>query len=359
MRNMKNLVQALAMAGIAMAASTAHATLLTQNFTFSGTSSVTDTDSSTAATSSSDVAFATKSIAQFDSSMGVLTGVTVNLSGTQTQTTTVSAAAVTSSSNSGNMTSSGSGSSTVQLSAPTVTYTSDTWTATATCKAKATEGCSGTSGPVSRTTNASLAVTTDNLNSYVGTGNTSISLSAPTLSALQTDVFPGTETTKTTVSWSGSGSVVYNYLLHADASFLGTKDQNILSLDFGNVTAGATDPLISFSIFNLADANRTGLDLLKFKGTGDFDVLSTDFSATTNVLQGASKTFSAMLDTSTVGNFNAVYTFYLSDTNFGASDSLSASTLTLNLKGSVVPEPLSAALLGIGMLGIAAVRRRK
>ena len=110
---------------------------------------------------------------------------------------------------------------------------------------------------------------------------------APTLNATQElDVFTGTETTQYDLTWAGNLSATYTYLKHAAPSFESGSSIDSLTLDFGSVEQNSTIGSLGFSIFNLADADRTGLDLISINATGDASVFGTDLIAFANLSQG-------------------------------------------------------------------------
>lgn len=329
---------------------------------FSGSASVTDRQGGDA-TTRTNVELGSSTISQFDPSMGVLMGTTLRLRSSHIQTVTVTAQA--GQGNNNVRTTSGTGTSRVQVAAPGIGTTFATLTTTASCTGTRAAGCTGinTGG---QDINVGLIAATGSLDSYVGSSTVLVTRTAPTLSARQNDNnFPGLESTTNRLTWIGSVWAVYNYLLHADASFDG-GGMLTLDLDFGNVYQNPGVTTLPFSIFNAA-GERVGLDLDGIVGSGDTSKLYTDLAPFTGLAAGSSLVFSAYLDTTALGNYSATYKLTLSDADVGARTSRYkyADYLILNLKGSVierpqlVPEPGVLGLLGLGLLGLALTQRRR
>ena len=70
---------------------------------------------------------------------------------------------------------------------------------------------------------------------------------------------------------------------------------------------GSSVSPLAFSLYNLADLNRVGLDLDSFSASGASSTLTTDLAPFTNLAQGGGNSFNAFLNTSTLGLFNAQY----------------------------------------------------
>lgn len=130
-------------------------------------------------------------------------------------------------------------------------------------------------------------------------------------------------------------NVNLSVLDHANPSFSGLADVNAISFDFGTITLGAPAPTFSFDLFNLpANAAFTaGLDLDSISSTGDASALSTNLASFSTLAAGGSHAFTASLDTSSTGNFSALYTLNFSDENLPGAAGLGQ--LTLSLTGAV------------------------
>ena len=226
------------------------------------------------------------------------------LDSTREQSVTVVSTTGSGKGNNNDRTSTGSGKSTASISAPGISYTFSTEiSADGTCTAPRHEACSNTTTAVAEPTTRNLSVT-GSLDSYVGSSTVTVSRTAPTLSASQSnDSLSGAESTQYELTWAGDLSASYTYLKHAAPSFDSGSPIDSLTLDFGSVEQNSTVSPLGFRIFNLADANCTDLDLISFTATGDTRVLDSDLTTFTNLSQGGDQLFYATLDTTTWAAF--------------------------------------------------------
>lgn len=341
---------------------------------FSGSAAVTATGSgiTSKTTTINNASIANVGLSQFNASTGVLTGVNLQLNSNRIQIID----GVGNKNNGPGRTANGSGTSNALITAAGVAASF------APNLTQAGTGCSLAMGPTGAincswgpntaatvATNATVSADQQNLNDYAGNGEVNALLSLPTLSATTTlssimgQAGAGSSTTYT-VDWSGTLQANYSYLLHAMASFDGSSSANSLTLDFGNVIQNSTASL-NFALFNMANADRIGLDLDSVNGSGDTSAFSTDLSAVSGLAQGNSKSFIANLLTANTGAFNAQYLLNLSDADLGASSTRQNQQLILNLTGNVVaatapvPVPGAVWLFGSAFLGMLGVSRRK
>ena len=355
----------LGVSGISQAA----LTTTTGPVSFSGSATVSASGISvlSASNSNNNASIANVSLGQFNAANGVLTGVDLQLTSNRQQTIDGYAYKY----NGPGRDASGSGSSTAAMAAigAAANFTTAITQEGGACSLAHgptgfTECGWGPNASTATATDATASVANSNLDDYVGNGSVSASLTLPTLTATttlsRTQGQTSGSTTNYLVEWAGDLQANYGYLLHAAASFDGSSVSNVLTLDFGTVTQNSVASL-NFGLFNLADANRIGLDLDSVNGSGDTSAFDTGLSAFADLAQGGSQSFIANLLTANTGVFSAQYLLTLSDADLGASSTRQNHQLTLNLVGNVsaVPVPGAVWLFGSALLGMLGVNRRK
>lgn len=355
----------MAVSGISQAALTTFSAAVG----FSGSASVSASGTSVASASNSNnnASIANVSLGQFNAANGVLTGVDLQLTSNRLQVIDGYGYK----NNGPGRDASGSGSSTAALAAIGAAAnfsTAISQTGGACSLAMGPTGftdCSWGPNPSAATaTNATASVANSNLDDYVGNGSVNAALSLPTLQATttlsRTQGQTSGSTTHYSVEWAGDLQANYSYLLHAEASFDGSSVSNVLTLDFGNVAQNSAASL-NFALFNMANADRIGLDLDGVVGSGDTGAFETGLSAFADLAQGGSQAFIANLLTANAGAFSAQYLLNLSDADLGAGNTRQNHQLTLNLVGNVsaVPVPGAVWLFGSALLGMLGVNRRK
>jgi hypothetical protein len=147
---------------------------------------------------------------------------------------------------------------------------------------------------------------------------------------------------------------------HSNAS-LGASDTNALALDIGTFALNSGTQTSPFSIYNLVTtAGYTAtLDLISIEGTDDTSTLTTNAASFVSGLEaGNHEDLVASLDTSVQGSFHAVYKLHMSDQDLPGKGT---AVLQLNLSGTVLPEPATMTLLGLGGLAVgwSRIRGRK
>lgn len=344
----------------------AHASII-QTQTFSQSVTVTDAPGG-GYTQASDQSFAHLTFNQFDPVVGVLTAVKFNLTSTRMQTTVLSGTP----SGTGTLRNTGTNSTLgAHFGAPGLNAGIADITQTGACGTGGTSpvACPRTLGSTSTATNATYNGVLAN---YLGTGtfNAGIKANVKANDATSGGTWTGASD-KYTSTWTGSVALQYFYDQHSQASFnSSTVSNDALTLDFGTVSAGSPAKSLLFDIYNLLknDPNAgirldMNYDASTSSGSGDVGAFSfsAPFSKISDLKPGKGDAFGVTMATDKVGWFDAIYTIgVFDDTTQIAGVGYAGNTLTLEVKGHVVPEPGALSLLGGGLmlLGSFGLKRR-
>lgn len=298
---------------------------------------VTDTSNNSVATTKTQAS--TGTLAQFNSSLGVLTSASATL------IMPVSGTSLTQSGNAGSTSvtttwSLGGNSSPVSTLNSTTSNTSDTsWN------------------------NVSLSSSAANLNNFVGAGDIATDGFSTVIGANLTQNGSNKSTTAVSQSLIGSQSIVYTYTAHSNASFTSVVDTNSLSYNFGLLNAGVGASQ-AFSIYGLAG----GLGLTNYtvgflSGNNVFNV-----TGSSSIGAGASGNYNAIFNAQNPGvltNYSGVYRLTFSDDVSGlgtyASNSVGSNYIDLTLVATTVPEAgnYGMFLAGLGLIGFFVRRRQR
>jgi endonuclease I len=140
---------------------------------------------------------------------------------------------------------------------------------------------------------------------------------------------------------AGDNNDVFNVSLtvlgHSTPSFSLAANLSSLTIPFGNLAVGASATPINFTVYNLpAGAATANMDFDSVTPSGNSSAFTTNLAAFAGSLQIPSDsighTFSAVLNTTSVGTFSAVYSLLFSDENIAGALN---NSLTLTLTGTV------------------------
>jgi hypothetical protein len=160
---------------------------------------------------------------------------------------------------------------------------------------------------------------------------------------------------------SASADGLLTVMAHADGSFSSTLEKKVLNINFGYVIQSPDSNISeSFHIANLETVLgfTAGLDLLGAVETSDPNgkfYLDPTIQFANLPAGHVSSFFDVFLDISEEGSFSGSYTLNLSDEDVPGKE---PQELTLNVRGWVVPEPGTLALVTLGAIGMIAKRRR-
>lgn len=140
-------------------------------------------------------------------------------------------------------------------------------------------------------------------------------------------------------------SVSTTVLAHGTPSFSSRRASSTASIDFGIKGRGLPGASEILTLANLPDASgfTAKIDLDSIVGAGNTSALRTNAVEFLNLAPGGENSFTASIDTSTNGFFDATYTLNFSDENILGATSLGSLTLTLH---GIVATPGDANLDG-------------
>ncbi|MEI7837520.1 MAG: choice-of-anchor D domain-containing protein, partial [Planctomycetota bacterium] len=147
---------------------------------------------------------------------------------------------------------------------------------------------------------------------------------------------------------------------HASGSF-GTSKTTTLLVPLGTWDLNSGTHTAPFSLYNLLSTAGYTAGLALTGITPDSDnssELSSDLATFINLAADSHNDYIAQMLTSSMGVFSAKYTLHVTDAASGIGGTPRSEDLTLELTGTVTPEPATMSLIALGGLAVLFRRRR-
>ncbi len=343
---------------------------------FAGSYTITDTTADGIAVTDAHQ-FGSPTFAAFDTTLGVLTNVTVRVRSTKALGNGISQNTVVSGTSSRYASSRAKNGVKLTFDAPGIsgaTLLSQGQSLDCFAKRANSHHCIAQKGPKTSGKKKTYTIGQPDLSSYTTAAGSTVATTLTGTMSANDKVRRGSFNSVSdqyTVNWSGDERVIYKYDQHSNGSFDSkSKNSDSLTLNFGTVARGTSPVALTFDIFNLlkTDHNahiRIGMDYdaATSGSSGDVGVFMFDnpLSTIQDLAAGYDDAFKVHFNTSKTGAYSAVYTIGLTDTRDVAGVGYADNFLTLNIVGNVVPEPGTLAFLsgGLMLLGGFRLRRRR
>lgn len=137
-----------------------------------------------------------------------------------------------------------------------------------------------------------------------------------------------------------------------DASFMMGVDQDVISVDLGQIASGDGDAMQTVEVFNIAPGGTFAapIDIEVLSAVGDTAALTTTLGVITDLSSAGTGSFEVFLDDMTEGLYSATYTLRVYNSRSMFPGDVFVEDLTLNLMGEVTGSVCTPDLTGDGVL---------